>query len=283
MTVLKIKQLIPSRQSTELFNNLLQRELKGKYKRTVFGQLWSLANPVALMLVYTFVFSFVIRISIPAGTENGVHNFPLWLLCGLLPWIFFANSLTQSMGSLIANEALIRKVYFPRSVLIFSSVAAIAVNWLIEMAVLMLAMTIAGATLTFLFLPATLLIMFALALFATGFSLALSIANVYFRDTQHFVAIALQLGMYMTPVVYPLSLVQEQSEKIGPLFGGVTVADIYQLNPLAAFISIFRNLLYDNALPGWSTLLYCLTISALTFAVGLRIFLSKQKNLAEIL
>lgn len=271
------------KQSAELFLNLTQRELKGKYKRTVFGQLWSLANPLALMLVYTFVFSFIIRIQLPEGDPSGISSFPLWLLTGLLPWIFFSTVLMQSMGSLIANESLIRKVYFPRSVLIFSTVAAVATNWAAEMAVLLVALIAVGAYASLLYVPLVLVFMLLLAIFATGVTLMLSIANVYFRDTEHLVGIALQLGMYLTPVVYPLSLVQEQSDKIGPLIGNITVMDLYTLNPMERFLSIFRDLLYNNRLPDLGDSIFCAFAALIAFALGWLVFRKNERKLAEIL
>lgn len=270
-------------QRYELFVNLTQRELRGKYKRTVFGQLWSLANPIALMLVYTLVFSFIIRIGIPEGQPSGLSVFPLWLLCGLLPWIFFATVTTQGINTLIDNEALIRKVYFPRNVLIFSTVAAISTNWLVEMGVLLVALLLVGAFGILTFLPLLVLVMLLFAVFSSGVVLALSIANVYFRDTQYLVTIALQLGMYLTPVVYPVSLVAEQSDRVGPIFGNITILDLYSLNPLDRYISVFREILYDNAMPALNDILYCVIAAAISFAVGVFIFSKNEKKLAEIL
>jgi lipopolysaccharide transport system permease protein len=267
----------------ELFVNLTQRELKGKYKRTVLGQLWSLANPLALMLVYSFVFTFIIRLTPEPGDPSGIDVFALWLLCGLLPWIFFANVVNQGMGAILGNESLIKKVYFPRSVLVLSSSAAASVNWAIEMLVLVVALVAFGAWGAILWLPLALFFMALLAIFATGMALALSIANVYFRDTQYFVTIALQLGMFFAPVLYPISLVQEQSNRIGPLFANVSLLDLYRLNPMERFISVFRSLLYDNTWPAVDDVVACVIAAALAIAVGLLIFSRHEKKLAEVL
>jgi len=102
-----LREMLASR---ELLINLTMREVKGKYKRTVFGQLWSLANPLALMLIYTFVFAFIIRIELAPGDPSGLNVFAIWLLCGLLPWIFFANVLNSGVTSLVSNAGLIQKV-----------------------------------------------------------------------------------------------------------------------------------------------------------------------------
>lgn len=271
------------RQYRELFVNLTQRELKGKYKRTVLGQLWSLANPLALMVVYTLVFAFIIRIGPPVGNPSGLDVFPLWLLCGLLPWIFFSNVVQQGMGTLLMNESLIKKVYFPRSVLMFSTAASLAVNWGIEMIVLVVALVIAGAWMAILWLPVTVLFMLLLLAFAVGIALMLSIANVYFRDTQYFVTIALQLGLYLTPVIYPISLVDEQSDRLGAGPLGITFADVYRLNPMQHFVGAFRSLLYDNTWPRLDDTLACIAWAAVALAIGLAVFRRSERRLAEIL
>lgn len=270
-------------QRFELFINLTQRELKGKYKRTFFGQLWSLAKPVALMLVYTFVFSFILRVQIPTGEPSGLNSFPIWLLCGLLPWVFFSTVVMQGMETLISNEALIRKVYFPRSILIYSAVAAAVNNWAVEMLVLVIALFAVGAFSVGLYIPLVILFMILFAVFTSGITLMLSVANVYFRDTQHLVGIALQLGMYAAPVVYPLSMVEEQSVKIGPIVGDITLFDIYQLNPMERFLVVFRDLLFDNKIPNFSDLMYVLISTVIVFLLGFVVFKTHERKLAEVL
>lgn len=158
-----IKELVASR---ELLVNLTMREIKGKYKRTVFGQLWSLVNPLALMVIYTFVFALIFRITPEPGDPSGVDVFALWLLCGLLPWIFFANVLTQGVNSLVGNAGLIQKVAFSRVVLPFSQVASSAYNWLFEMTVLIVALSIVGAV-VLPWIPLLLVAMLLLGMFGT--------------------------------------------------------------------------------------------------------------------
>ena len=140
-----MKQLRELLSSRELLSNLTLREIRGKYKRTVFGQLWSLANPLSQMLIYTFIFSFVFRVDPGKGDPSGLHVFALWLLCGLLPFGFFSSVVNMGMGSLIANSGLIQKVYFPRLVIPVSVIASVGFNWLFEMAVLLVALSIFGS------------------------------------------------------------------------------------------------------------------------------------------
>lgn len=274
------KEILDSR---ELLANLTLREVRGQYKRTIFGQLWSLVNPLAQMVIYTFVFGFIFRAQPAPGDPSGLNVFSLWLLCGLLPWTFFATVVTQGMGSLIVNAGLIQKVYFSRLVLPLSVVGSVGYNWMFEMAVLLVALSIFGAF-VLPWIPLLIIVMVLLAMFAAGIALALSIANVHFRDTQYFMGIVLTFWMYLTPIVYPISLIAEQSERIGPLFGwGPTLLEVYRWNPLERFVEVFRNLLYDNRFPEWGDSIFILVAAVLSLTVGLWIFRRNEKGLAEAL
>ncbi|MBC7760632.1 MAG: ABC transporter permease [Candidatus Saccharibacteria bacterium] len=267
--------------SRELLFNLVSREVRGKYKRTVFGQLWSLANPLALMLVYTLVFGLLFRIKPAPGNPSGLDVFALWLLCGLLPWMFFAAVASSGAGSLVENSNLIQKVSFSRVVLPLSTVGSAAYNWAFEMVVLLIAISIAGGF-VLPWIPLVLVAMMLLAVFAAGIGLVLAISNVYFRDTQYLLSILLQFWMYLTPIIYPISLVEERSRKMGDLAGtGVTVLDVYRLNPMEHFVTLFRELIYDNRLPGGIEWLVCLCWSLAALSIGLLVFRRNERNLAE--
>ncbi|MEO6826822.1 MAG: ABC transporter permease [Microbacteriaceae bacterium] len=275
-----LKEVLGSR---ELLANLTLREIRGQYKRTVFGQLWSLVNPLAAMVVYTFVFSFIFRLKPAAGDPSGLDIFALWLLCGLLPWTFFVNTVTSGMGSLLANAGLVQKVSFSRIVLPLSSVGSIGYNWLIEMGVLLVALLLVGGS-PLPWIPLTLLTMILLAIFATGLALMLSVANVHFRDTQYFLGIIMQIWMYMTPIIYPITLVQTQSDRVGGLFGTpITLLNVYETNPLERFVSVFRQLLYDNRWPDLNDLVTCALWAGVSLALGLWVFRKNEKGLAEAL
>lgn len=269
--------------SRELLINLTMREVRGKYSRTVFGQLWSLANPLALMVIYTFVFGFIFRVQPAPGNPSGLNVFALWLLAGLLPWTFFATVVNYGLGSLVSNANLIQKVYFNRLVLPLSVVGSSAYNWLFEMAVLLVAISIAGGF-VLPWIPLVIIAMVLLALFASGVALVLSIANVYFRDTQYFLTIILQIWMYLTPIIYPISLVNTQSDRIGGLLGTpVTLADVYSLNPMVHFVDLFRALIYDNRWPDPAEWLICAGWALGSLLVGVLVFRRNERNLAEVL
>lgn len=270
------------RDSRELVLNLTRREVKGKYKRTALGQLWSLANPLASMLVYTLVFSFIIKIEPDVGDPSGLDIFAVWLLCALLPWSFFTNVVNGGMASLVGNENLIKKVYFPRSALVVANGFSAFFTWSTEMVVLLVVLLIVGSA-VLPWLPLVLVVMAVLYVFALGVSLLLSIANVYFRDTQHFVAILFQIWFYATPIVYPASLVSDRSENMGPLFGSVTLEDLYRLNPMERFAEVFRNLLYDNRMPEVTDLLVIVAWAVGALVLGNLVFTRHSKRLAEVL
>lgn len=183
------------RESRELLYNLTMREIKGKYKRTALGQLWSLANPIALMIVYSFVFRFIIKVQPDPGDPSGLNIFALWLMCGLLPWSFFANVVNGGMGTLVGNENLIKKVYFPRSALLVSNSMSWLYSWGIEMLVLVIVVALLGG-MPYLYILPTVLLMALMTLFATGVAMMLAIANVYFRDTQYLIGIVSQIWFY---------------------------------------------------------------------------------------
>jgi len=275
-----LKELFSAR---ELLSYLTMREIKGKYKRTVFGQLWSLANPLALMVIYTFIFGLIFRITPDAGDPSGLNVFALWLLCGLLPWTFVANVINAGVGSLVSNAGLIQKVSFNRIVLPLSLTAASGYNWLFEMGVLVVALSIVGGF-VLPWIPLLLVIMVLLTIFAGGLALMLSVANVYFRDTQYFISLILQMWMYLSPVIYPITMVRDVSNDIGGLFGSpVTLEGLYQLNPMVHFIEVFRNLLYDNRWPDLIEWGICAGWAVVVFGLGLVVFRKNERNLAEAL
>lgn len=275
-----LKEVLGAR---ELLVNLTLREVRGKYKRTVFGQLWSLVNPLILMVIYTFIFGFIFRLQPDPGNPSGRDVFALWLLCGLLPWTFFSSLINQAMGSIVWNANLIQKVHFTRIVLPLSIVGSVGFSWLFEMGVLVVALAITNYV-VLLWLPGVLLAMVLLALFGTGVALMLAIANVHFRDTEYLTSLLLQFWMYLTPIIYPVNLVAQQSAAIGGLLGTpVTLLDIYRLNPMFHFVDLFRQLLYDNRWPDVPTVLICTAWALIVFALGVIVFHRNEKKLAEIL
>ena len=163
-------------QARELLQNLTNREIRGKYRRTALGQLWSLANPIAAIVIYTFIFSFIFRLPAQVGDPSGLNNYALWLVCGLLPWLFFNRVLTLGVDSLVLNGALIQKVYFPRIVLPLSLANATFFTWMLEMGVLLVALLIIGAF-VLPWIPLLAVFMVVFALFSVGLAMVVSIVR----------------------------------------------------------------------------------------------------------
>ena len=264
-------------ESRNLLANLTLRELRGKYKRSLLGWAWSLVNPLATMLIFAVVFGVFLKVKVPPGDPSGLDVFALFLLCGILPWNLVANGMTGAMGTMLANSNLIKKVYFPRQVLIAANVASSVVAFLIEMGVLAVALLLAGNFVLPWLLP-VIALMALQFVFVLGIGLTLGVLNVYFRDVQHFTGILLQLWFYATPVVYPVSVVPRTAHALGV---EVPVRFLYDLNPMVRFVGVYRDLLYDVRAPAAGDLLYLLAVSAVTLLVGLMVFARLEPKLAE--
>ncbi len=264
----------------ELLGNLTQRELRGKYKRSALGWAWSLINPLALAVIFTFVFGVVFKGRLEAtGNSNlsGITAYPLFLLCGLLPWAFLSNSITGSIGALVANSNLVKKVYFPREILIGANVLSWVVSLLIELAVLGVAL-LAFGNVWLQYLPLLLVVIALQTVFATGIGLLLAALNVYFRDVQHFVGIFLQLWFYATPVIYPITLLGNIAER--DVFG-ISLLTLYKLNPMTAFVEMYHQMLFYLQWPDWELFLYAAVVSFATLAFGLLVFKRLEPRFAE--
>jgi ABC-type polysaccharide/polyol phosphate export permease len=261
----------------ELLVHLTLRELRSRYKKSVLGWTWSLLNPLASVAIYWLVFSEFLKVEPPVGDPSGLKNFVLYLLCGLVLWNFFSGSVGVSLEAFIGNSNLIKKVYFPRELLVVSGVASLLVSLAIETGVLCLILLIAG-NMVLPWLPVAALLVFLLAVFVIGVGLFLSVANVYFRDVKHFVAIAMQALFYSTPIVYPISVVPKTADVLGV---SIPVGKIYRLNPLVQFVEDFRDVLYDLRFPPLKSVAYLVACSAVTLFLGFRFFMRYDGRLPE--
>jgi homopolymeric O-antigen transport system permease protein len=266
---MSVTQLAASR---ELLWNLTLRELRTKYRRSVLGWTWSMLNPLATTVIYSIVFGKILGSSALPGQPSGIDNFALFLLCGLLPWSFFSLVQNLGMGALIGNAGLVRKVAFPREVLVFAQVGHGIVQFSIEMGLLVVILVIAGSPLLP-WLPVTVLLMLILAAFASGLALALSAIGVYLRDLPYLWAILLQVWFFATPVVYsPETL----NARLDPW-----QASVLSYNPMARFVAAFRRTLYDGRAPGWQSIGALLAMALVTLTLGWMIFDKLSRRFAE--
>lgn len=267
----KLSELVTSR---ELFYNLTLRELRSKYKRTVLGWTWSLLNPLTSMVIYTLVFGVFLKVEPDVGDPSGLENFTMFLLCGLLPYNFISNGLNGGMGSLIGNGNLVKKVYFPREILVAASTASWVVSFLIELSVLAVVLAFFG-NIVILWIPVVLLLVAIETVFVQGIALMLAAAAVYFRDLQHLLGLLLQVWFYTAPIVYPMSLIQD---RLGTSGWQIT---LYNLNPLTRFVEAFRDVFYDMRFPPLDYFAYLLAVSFVTLWLGMVVFGRLQGRLAE--
>ncbi|MDQ1301787.1 MAG: Transport permease protein [Chloroflexota bacterium] len=217
----------------DLIRNLVVRDLKARYKNNVLGFLWSLLNPLGMMVVFMFVFTVMM--------PSQVARFSTFLLCGLLPWNFFSAGVMVGITSITGNANLVKKVYFPREALTISSVLANLVNFLLGLIVLFVVLLVSQSPLSpwLWLLPVVILIE---TCFVLGVALVLSTLNVFYRDTIMIMDVVMLAWFFLTPVVYPITTLPSNYQ-----FLGLTV-DVhrwmYILNPMASLIAAYRDLLY---------------------------------------
>jgi ABC-2 type transport system permease protein len=225
----------------ELLVGLVRKDLKVKYQGSVLGFLWSLANPLLLLVVYTFVFQVVLK--------SGIPQFGFYLLSGLLVWNMFAGAVGTSTAAVVGNSGLVKKVRFPLSVLPLSQVGFALVHFVLQLFVLLVVMAVTGNT-EFAG-PQLLLAVPAIAvalLFTVAVSFLVAGLNVRYRDTQHVVEVVLMAGFWINPIVYSVSLVKTE---LGDLYWA------YFLNPMAGVVVAMQRAIYaqNPTLPNGSTVL----------------------------
>ena len=244
----------------ELLKNNVKKEIRGKYKNSALGVIWTFLNPLLQLLVYAFIFPLILKSTQPF--------YVVFVCVGLVPWTFFTTSISQSAWTIIGNGNIVKKVYFPREILPISVVTSGMINFLISTLIIIAFCFIYGLGLTkyVLFFPLVLLIQYILQL---SISFILSAVTVYFRDLEHFVQIILQVMFYATPIVY----------------AGDTIASpfniILALNPMAHIINGYRSIFYYQTMPDLKELFILLAISVVTCIAGYFIFRKLQKGFAE--
>jgi lipopolysaccharide transport system permease protein len=239
---------------------LAQKDFKIRYRNSVLGFLWSLLNPLAYMVILTVVFSFLLRVNIP--------NFPGYLLIGLLVWRFFSIATSQGLFSIIGNPSLVGKVYVPRWVIVLSNNLANFLGATLEFVALIPLLLLLGVNLTryALFLPAILILEFLLVF---AISLSLSSLNLKYRDFYQLWDIALQLGFFLSPIVYDTSLIP------------TPYRFIYSLNPVTSLIESARSIFLLQRLPSLFDSAVIISSIAIFLLIGVLIFRRLEARFAE--
>ncbi len=243
------------RRYQHLLLNLVQRDLRVKYRRSSLGFLWSVLNPVLMMLIMSAVFSYVFRFDI--------ENFPVYLLSAQLIFNFFSSATSSAMGSVLGYSSLIKKVYIPKYIFPFEKVVYEFVNTLFTLVALLVVMLVTGVTFTgwLLLAPICLLLLFV---FNLGVGLFLSAIMVFFRDMQHLYGVLLVALTYLTPIFYPVEIL--------PPWMQFAV----RFNPLFWYVSMFRSLVLYGTAPT-STMWLCTGVcSVFSILLGLFVFKKNQ-------
>lgn len=246
-----------------LIKHLAWREIATRYKQSFLGFFWVILNPLFQMIIISFVFSHIMKFS-----NLGVP-YPIFLYAGLLPWIFFTTSLNASTSVLVTNAALIKKIYFPREILILSTVLAKTFDFFVALIVFFILMFFYQIPFTpyiFLFIPIFLLQF----LFTFALSLFLAWTNLFYRDIQYLVNLIITLWFYLTPVIYPVEFLPEKYRFI------------FKLNPLSVFINAYRQVLLGGSFPRWESLAIGAVISIIFFIISFKLFKKMEKDFADI-
>ena len=240
----------------ELLKTSVKKDIGGKYKHSFLGVVWSFINPLLQIAVYAIIFPLILR--------NNVDNYTLFMVCGLIPWNFFATVINRSTWVIVENGNILKKVYFPRAILPFSLLLSETVIFLFS-SIIILAFALAsgaGLSLYILWFPVLLIVQDVLML---GIAFIFSAITVYMRDIQHFIGVLLQLLMYATPVVYAAEGFRW----------------ILNFNPMTYIIEGYRNILYYKRAPDLKMLAILFVGGIVLSVIGYCIFQKLQKRFAE--
>ena len=253
-----IKELYAYRQ---MIFSLVKKDLRGRYKGSVLGFLWTFINPLFQLIVYTIVFSFILKTTI--------ERYYLYLFVALIPWIFFSSAITVGAASVVAQKDLVKKIYFPRMVIPISYVTSCFVNMLLCFIVVFAVVVCTGVGVNFIALLTLPVIMIVEYILALGMALLTSAVTVYFRDLEHILGIISMAWMYMTPVMYDKSIVPDR------------LLPVFNLNPMTHVIECYRAVLYSKEVPDLTSLLSALSLGVLFLLIGCLVFNKLQRHFAE--
>jgi ABC-type polysaccharide/polyol phosphate export permease len=252
-----------------LFEQMVRRELRQKYKGSALGVLWYLVNPLVLMGAYALVFSVLLKVA-------DVPDYPLFLLVGLIVWVFFSQALLAAAPSLVQNGPLVRKVRFPREAIPASVATVQLVTFLVMLTIVTpVALAVRGSLDPALaLLPVIVVLLFALVL---GLSLVVSVLHAHYRDVEPVLGAALLPWFFVTPIFLPV-------EDMPGVADSAWVGDLLEWgNPVAPFVAAVRDVLFSGAAPSAGHLLYLLGAGGGALAVGVLLFRRLERDLAVVL
>lgn len=245
----------------EMLASLIKKELRGKYKASVLGFMWSFLTPLFQMLVYIVVFSYILR--------SGIEHFAIFLLVSLMPWNFFSASITSGSTCVVSQENLVKKIYFPRIILPLSFVTSMFVNMLVTFIIIFVVLIISGFGINLsavAFLP---IVMIAEYILSLGICMIISALAVYFRDLEYIMGILSMAWMYLTPIMYSVDMVPEK------------LRTLFYINPMTSIILAYQQILYHKDIPAIGTLLQSVIVGILVLVIGIVSFEKMQRRFVE--
>lgn len=244
----------------ELLKTNIKKEIRGKYKGSWLGVLWTFLNPLLMLAVYAIVFPYILRVE--------VENYTIFMIVALIPWNFFTTAIQSGTGCVVANGNILKKVYFPREIIPISITTSQLVNFLITCIIMFIFILFSGVGFSFhlLLFPLLVLIQYIITL---AFTFILSALTVFVRDIDHFVSVFLTLGFYGTPIVYQASMLPQKFQWI------------LKLNPMAQLVESYRSILYYHQMPDFSMLGIWAVASIILLIIGYSCFKKLEKSFVE--
>lgn len=248
-------------QYREMIRSLIHRDLRGRYKGSVLGFLWTFINPLLQLGIYTIVFSSIMRM--------GIDDYYLFLFVALIPWMFCTSSIMGGSTCILANQNLVTKIYFPREVLPIAVVTSNFINMLYCFVIVLSVVLIFSNNVNFeawLYLPVVAMLEYILVL---GLAFFFSSLTVYFRDLEHILGILTMGWQFLTPVMYSVDMVPQE------------YMTLFNLNPMTPIITVYRDVLYYGRIPHLDTLSAGLIFSILILIIGFTVFNKLKRRFAE--
>lgn len=240
-----------------LLKQLVARDLKTRYRRSFLGYLWTILNPLGMMIILSIVFSSVFK--------QGIDNFPVYLMCGQLIFNFFNEATMSAMGGVLDNSALLSKVYVPKYLFPLSRVCSSGVNLIFSLGALFIVIAVTGFKLSWTALFMVFPILYV-GMFSLGVGMILCTVVVFFRDMKHLYSVLTTAWIYVTPVFYPLSMLPDQ------------VKMIVKCNPLTMYVEMFRETIMYNTIPSFEEHIQCIVVSGLIALFGIYVFKKNQNK-----
>lgn len=253
-----IREIISFR---DMIYELTHRELRGKYKGSVLGFLWTYVNPLCQIIVYAFFFSMIFR--------AGIEKFYLYLIISMFPWNMFTGGVIQGLGSVRYQGDLVKKIYFPRQILPIVSVTVNFINMIISFVIIYSILLITGWGIDIRLQIYLIPVMVIEYIFTLGLAVLLSAVEVYFRDIEHIVSVLMMVWMYVTPMFYSIDFIPEE------------YLPVFKFNPMLYIIGMYQQILYYQQAPDRMYMVIAAIVALVTLMIGWFVFGKLERRFAE--